>query len=369
MTLDDIQTPALVLDLGVLKRNLAMMRRAVERHPGVVLRPHMKTAKSVEVAKLAAPDGGPITVSTLAEAREFAAAGFRDILYAVGIVEAKLDEVAALRRNGVDLTVILDNPEAAESVARRVEPIPVLIEIDSDNHRAGIRPTDPLLLQVAKTLGTRLLRGVMTHAGGSYACRGEDELRAMAGRERDALATAAARLSDHGLPCAVRSAGSTPTALFSDNAAGLTEYRAGVYMFQDLVMAGLGVCAGDDIAISVLGSVIGHQRDKGWILVDAGWTALSRDRGTQAQPVDHGYGLVCDRDGTLIPDLMMVSANQEHGIIALRPGAPGPLPDLPVGTALRILPNHACATAAQHDHYHVLAGGTLAGQWPRFGGW
>jgi D-serine deaminase-like pyridoxal phosphate-dependent protein len=141
-------------------------------------------------------------------------------------------------------------------------------------------------------------------------------------------------------------------------------------VFFDLVMAGIGVCQIDDIALSVLTTVIGHQRDKGWILVDAGWMALSRDRGTAAQKADQGYGLVCDAKGRVLPDLIVSSANQEHGIIACRPGSGAEMPDLPVGTHLRILPNHACATAAQHAGYHVLpaTGGTPA-FWPRFGGW
>jgi D-serine deaminase-like pyridoxal phosphate-dependent protein len=121
----------------------------------------------------------------------------------------------------------------------------------------------------------------------------------------------------------------------------------------------------------VLATVIGHQRDKGWILVDAGWMAMSRDRGTAKQDVDQGYGLVCDRDGRPYGDLVLVDANQEHGIIALRPGASGALPDLAVGDRVRILPNHACATGAQHDRYHVVRGGSDAAEavWPRFGGW
>jgi D-serine deaminase-like pyridoxal phosphate-dependent protein len=119
----------------------------------------------------------------------------------------------------------------------------------------------------------------------------------------------------------------------------------------------------------VLASVIGHQREKGWILVDAGWMAMSRDRGTAAHPVDQGYGIVCDADGRPYPDLIMASANQEHGILALSPGSAATLPDLPVGSLVRILPNHACATAAQFGGYHVLDGGGLVDHWPRFNGW
>ena len=140
-------------------------------------------------------------------------------------------------------------------------------------------------------------------------------------------------------------------------------------MFHDLVMAGLGVCQLGDIAISVLATVIGHQRDKNWILTDAGWMALSRDRGTASQWIDQGYGVVCDASGEPIEDMIVVEANQEHGIVARRDGGAIDYARFPVGAQLRILPNHACATAAQHGEYQVLRGGRLTHTWARFGGW
>jgi D-serine deaminase-like pyridoxal phosphate-dependent protein len=147
--------------------------------------------------------------------------------------------------------------------------------------------------------------------------------------------------------------------------------RAGVFVFFDLVMAGLDVCTVDDIALSVLATVIGHQPDKGWILVDAGWMAMSRDRGTASQRLDQGYGVACDVDGVPYPDLIMARANQEQGILALRDGSAAQLPHLPIGSLVRVLPNHACPTAAQHDHYTVVQSGSreIVGQWSRFRGW
>src|SRR4030095_281329 len=175
----------------------------------------------------------------------------------------------------------------------------------------------------------------------------------------------------HGHPGPVVSVGSTPTAHFARDLADVTEVRAGVFVFFDLVMAGIGVCQVDDIALSVLATVIGHQRDKGWILVDAGWMALSQARGTRKQAVDQGYGLVCDPAGVPYPDLIVADANQEHGIITVRPGSGGKLPDLGIGDRVRILPNHACATGAQHRAYHVVRGDSdeVEAEWPRFGGW
>jgi D-serine deaminase-like pyridoxal phosphate-dependent protein len=137
-----------------------------------------------------------------------------------------------------------------------------------------------------------------------------------------------------------------------------------------LVQAGVGVCTPDDIALSVLTTVIGHQKERGLMIVDAGWMALSRDRGTAAQPIDQKYGLVCDIEGNVLEGLLVLDANQEHGIVGMREGSAARLPELPVGTRLRILPNHACATAAQHSAYHVVQGGdpSIRALWPRFGG-
>jgi D-serine deaminase-like pyridoxal phosphate-dependent protein len=266
--------------------------------------------------------------------------------------------------------------EAADMVASRGEALgvrfPALIEIDSDGHRSGIKPGDTLLVEIGKRLHGRAgaaLRGVMTHAGDSYNCPSIGALREMAERERLAVVTCSEALRDAGLPCPIVSVGSTPTATYAQRMDGVTEVRAGVYMFFDLFMAGLGVCRIEDIALSVLTSVIGHQPDRNWIITDAGWMALSRDRGTAKQRVDQGYGVVCDLAGRPIDELIVAETNQEHGIIADRRGGPVELARFPVGTLLRILPNHACATAAQHSHYNVIAHEPVVeAVWPRFSG-
>lgn len=377
MNLEALTTPCLLLDPSRMDRNIARMDAKLASL-GVAARPHLKTAKSVDIARrMMRTLSGPATVSTLGEAEAFAAAGVNDILYAVGIVPNKLMRVVKLRQRGaVDLSLILDSEVQARAVADASrafrDPIPVFIEIDADDHRAGVAPGDARLVAIGKILheGGAELRGVMTHAGGSYDTPGADAIAAMAERERAAVVACAEALRAAGLPCPVVSVGSTPTATFARDLTGVTEARVGVYVFMDLVMAGLGVCAVDDIAISVLASVIGHQRAKGWILVDAGWMALSRDRGTASQAVDQGFGLVCDVDGRPFGDLIVHSANQEHGILALREGSGAALPELPVGALVQILPNHACATAAQHAAYHVLGEGrTVVEQWERVGGW
>ena len=374
--LQQVETPCLVLERGKLERNIARMRDHLAKLK-VGLRPHVKTAKSYDVARLAlAGQPGGITVSTLKEAEQFFAHGITDILYAVGITPNKLDHVAALKRRGADITIILDNVESARIVAARGVALgikfPALIEIDSDGHRSGVKPDDAVLLDIGRILegGGTQLRGIMTHAGDSYNCDTVEKIRAMAVRERDAVARCAARLRAAGLPCPIVSVGSTPTATYSEDLTGVTEVRAGVYMFFDLVMAGLNVCKVDDIAVSVLATVIGHQPDKGWIITDAGWMAMSRDRGTAAQKIDQCYGVVCDLAGAPLDDLLVVSTNQEHGIVGRRGGGTLDAARYPVGTLLRVLPNHACATAAQHDRYHVVAGDAqVTAVWPRFSGW
>lgn len=375
MTLRELETPALILDEQKMTRNIARLRQRLDGL-GVRLRPHLKTCKSVDIARrLMDSPAGPATVSTLKEADQFAAAGVRDILYAVGIAPNKFAHASRLRKQGVDLSVIVDSAEAAALLAHYAqaqgERIPVLIEIDSDGHRCGVQPGSDELLRIGDVLARACeLRGVMTHAGASYDCFDDAARLAIAEGERAAAVTCAQALRAAGHAAPVVSVGSTPTAHFARSLDGVTEVRAGVFVFQDLVMAGLGVCAVDDLAISVLASVIGHQQDKGWIIVDAGWMAMSRDRGTARQAADQGYGLVCDIAGRPFADLLMIDANQEHGIVALRPGLHEPLPQLPIGTLLRILPNHACATAAQHDRYHVVRGGdAIVAIWPRFGGW
>jgi len=376
-SLDTIETPALVLDVAKLDRNVARLRAHLARL-GVAFRPHVKTAKSIDVARrLFAGGVGPITVSTLAEADYFAAGGFTDITYAVGLSPEKIRRTRELVSRGVDLSVLIDSLDQARALAEAAQDgdaMPaVLIEIDCDGHRGGLLPHDPTLTAIAGVLkdGGVTLRGVLTHAGESYGARGGVGLPQAAEQERAAAVAAAQMLRRAGHESPVVSVGSTPTAHFARNLDGVTEVRAGVFMFFDLVMHGIGVCDLDDIALSVVAAVIGHRPEKGWILTDAGWMAMSRDRGTQRHPVDQGYGLVCDIDGTPFPDLIVEDASQEHGIIKVRPGSSAALPELPIGSRVRILPNHACATGAQHEAYAVVETGSrhVTAVWPRTRGW
>jgi D-serine deaminase-like pyridoxal phosphate-dependent protein len=371
-----LSTPAAVVDETTMAKNIARMQARMDGL-GVRLRPHVKTPKCIAIGELQRAAGAHgITVSTLKEAEAFFAAGFSDILYAVGIAPSKLDRVLALRRAGCDLAVLVDSPVAAQAVADKGRAeghaVPALIEIDSDGHRAGVRPEDALLIEIGRLLNGAgaSLRGVLTHAGGSYACDTPEALETIAEQERRLTVCASERLREAGLPCPVVSVGSTPTALSAVALDGVTEVRAGVYVFFDLVMANVGVCGLEDIALSVLTTVIGHQADKGWVIVDAGWMAMSRDRGTEKQKCDYGYGAVCDVAGRVLPGCIMIGANQEHGIIACRDGAEDDIAGrFPIGTHLRILPNHACATAAQFTDFQVVRRNGTIERWPRFSGW
>jgi D-serine deaminase-like pyridoxal phosphate-dependent protein len=319
--LADLATPCLLLDRGKLTRNLAIMSAAVRRH-GVALRPHMKTAKSAAVARLAtAGEAGGITVSTLAEAEYFAGEGFRDILYAVGIVPAKLDRAAALSRAGTELTLVTDDPETASAIAGHARSTGaahrVLIEVDCGEHRGGTSAEGDKLIAVARALGSACA-GVMTHAGHSYSCRSIAEVEVVAETERRAAVTAAERLRGLGLAAPIVSVGSTPTALHVRSLAGVTETRPGVYMFQDLFQVQIGSGTPENMAVT--------------------------------------------------GEAIVERANQEHGVVA----APTPLlfDRLKVGSLVRVAPNHVCMTAAAYDRYHVIDGDDAVSDiWHRVNGW
>lgn len=374
-TLEQLPTPCLLVDSALMQANIERLNDQLQRLH-TPLRPHLKTCKNIEIARRML-DGHPggATVSTLAEADYFHGHGISDLLYAVGIAPGKLAAVAERRAAGMDLSIILDSRAAAQAVADASRQLGcryrVLLEVDADGHRAGFRPDDPALEDCARLLDRSgcVVLGVMVHAGGSYQCQQTDAIAAMAATERDCALSAVGRLRDLGLEAPVVSIGSTPTASFALDLAGISEVRAGVYVFQDLVMAGLGVCQESDIALSVLTEVIGHRPRTGEVLVDAGWMALSRDRGTASQARDRGYGLVRDADGAELGEVIVKASNQEHGILGRADGLALSAAEFPVGRRLRILPNHACATAGQHGAYWLIDRGEVHGSLVRCQGW
>ena len=367
MKLADLPTPCLVLDRAVLQRNIDAMAKALARH-NVPLRPHMKTAKSIDVARMAtAGQPGGITVSTLAEAEYFAGYRHTDILYAAGITPQKLDRVAELNGHGANIIVITDDAEIADIIAAHHAPPRTLIEVDTGEHRGGIFPDSAELLDIAARLGPNLA-GVMTHAGHSYSGRTVAEMAACAEAERAGITRAAERLRAAGFTVPIVSMGSSPTALHAEHLEGVTEVRAGVYMFGDLFQAEILTHTLDDIAVTVLTSVIGRRPREGKILVDAGGMAMSKDRATRDVPVDYGFGLALDFAGKRSYGHATIErAYQELGVIACDPAHPI---DLAIGDKLRIAPNHTCMTVAAHDRYHVVDGSDeVIAVWPRVNGW
>ncbi|WP_163011250.1 DSD1 family PLP-dependent enzyme [Pseudomonas viridiflava] len=371
-----LDTPVALIDVSRMQHNIQRMQQRMNKL-GVRLRPHVKTSKSLPVieAQLAAGACG-VTVSTLKEAEYCFANGIDDVFYAVAMAPGKLHQALALRRKGCRLSILTDSVVAAQHIVafgqEHDERFEVWIEIDCDGHRSGLAADDETLVAVARLLieGGMQLRGVMTHAGSSYDLDTPEALKAMAEQERSLCVSAAGRIRNAGLPCPEVSIGSTPTALSAQSLEGVTEVRAGVYVFFDLVMHNIGVCAADELALSVLTTVIGHQQDKGWIIVDAGWMAMSRDRGTQRQRQDFGYGQVCTESGDWIEGARVTGANQEHGIITLAAEDSGDITErFPIGSRLRILPNHACATGAQFPDYHALDAEGSVQTWSRLHGW
>lgn len=374
---DGLYTPRLLLDADRLERNAARMRARCD-DLGVILRPHLKTAKSADVARVA-HDGtqGPITVSTLAEAEYFAAAGWRDILYSTAIAPAKLARAAQIQRDhGARILLVIDDRDMAVAIGKEAMSLgasfAILIEVDCGEHRSGAEPASKALLAIADAISAASpqleLMGVMTHAGHSYAFDDPAPIKALAETERFAAVASADLLRSRGHACPIVSVGSTPTALFAEHLAGVTEVRAGIYLFHDLSQLSRGICNADDLAVSVLATVIGHQHSGPSLILDAGALALSKDVGANRFMPDAGYGRVCDA-ATLEPlgALAVTTVHQEHGNV--------PLPDagwfarLPIGSLVRILPNHACLTCAAYPSYDVLRDGVVVGQWPRIGGW
>ncbi|MBN8755871.1 MULTISPECIES: alanine racemase [Variovorax] len=383
--LGELTTPALLLDSTVLERNCDAMAQRAARH-GVALRPHLKTSKSAEVARLATRGhSGAITVSTVAEADYFARYGFLDLTYAVGISAGKIDALHRVQRmHNARITLLADCVEAVRAAAARARAVgasfSLLIEVDTGGGRGGIAPDDEkALIAVAAEVQrseSLTLAGVLTHAGHSYHAEGLDSIRAIAEAERAGAVRAAECLRAAGFVVDVVSVGATPTAVCAERLDGVTEMRPGVYTFFDLDQAARGICGIEDIALSVLATVIGHNPRSRRVLIDAGALALSKDASAAEFRDGLGFGLVCRADGTTpLPGLRVAELHQEHGLVAIEGDGDDDLramfEALPIGSRVRILPHHACMTAAPYDRYHVVrgTGASVHAVWGKALGW
>ncbi len=383
LRVDKLETPALVLDRTRLTRNIERMA-ARAREIGVPLRPHLKTPKCVEVARLLADAGAAsFCVSTLQEAEYFHQAGFDDLFYCVPFAPGKARRAAALADDGCRLTLMTDTVEGAEAAVTafselrnraRAVPLRFVVEIDVDGYRSGIALGGDALERAARTVhdaDATEFAGLMSYAGASYG-RTRAGAAALAAEHVSALADAKQRLRAEGLPCDIVSFGSTPAVLHADALPGVTEARCGIYAFQDLFQAGIGAAQIDDIAVSVAASVIARQPEHNRFVIDAGGLALSKDRSTAGQPFDAGYGLIADgATGELLDNLIVSAVSQELGLVTTRDGSPLDLAAFPVGRIVRVLPNHADMTVAAHDRYHVVDGASpeVVAVWERSNFW
>lgn len=236
-TINSLETPCLIVDHDRLVNNLKRMED-VAASRGVALRPHLKTTRSLSIARLAVSNSAPMaTVSTLKDAEAFGQEGITDILYSNAIVPQKLPYAAKIRSNGINLKVVLDSVEMATKLCKFVETsgakISALIELDMDAHRSGVRPEDAeQLIAIGAVLSKQgLLGGVMAHAGKSYALNTPASIERIAREEELAACLAAKTLRNAGYECEIVSVGSTPTALTDIPNEGITEIRAGTYMF------------------------------------------------------------------------------------------------------------------------------------------
>lgn len=346
---DDLPTPALVVDLDVLERNIAGMQAAMNER-GVALRPHTKTHRSIEIARRQVDAGARgITVGTLGEAEVMADAGLDDIfvaypVWAGGPNAARLRALSQRTR----LAVGVDSVEAAAALGAvgGGRPIEVLIEVDSGDHRTGIAPQSVGTIADAARSAGLTIRGLYTHGGHGYR---PDGTQAAADDEVSALADAAERLREAGFELEVLSAGSTPTALLSARD-GITEERPGTYVFNDRQQLHLGAASADQMALWVVATVV-SSAVPGQFVVDAGAKTLAKDLPAFLD----GYGLVAGADG-----LTVERTYDYHGVVALPDGVDAPA----IGSQVAILPNHACPVVNLAEEMLVVRDGEIVDRWP-----
>ncbi len=370
MHIDDLVTPSVLVDRPRLLRNIERMARRT-RELGVALRPHVKTHKCIEIARMQGSAGiRGITVSTLFEARVFADAGFDDITYAFPIAPDKFSVPGQLAER-VSLNVILDNPVTVDALSEYCESndliMNVLLKVDVGYHRAGVLWDDPAAIHLVERIaraGGLEFRGILTHEGHVYDASTPDEIREIEMTSQRRMVDLAERLARHDerLRPEVVSVGSTPgCSLMTEVVDGITEVRPGNYVFYDYEQVALGSCTIDDCALLVLASVVGTYGDR--LIIDAGATTLSVDAGPVHLEPDCGFGkIVSNGVHRSIDDALVIAGlSQEHGKIRVR--EKGASARYRVGDRLWIVPNHSCLTANLSDWYVVVDGDRVVDRW------
>jgi D-serine deaminase-like pyridoxal phosphate-dependent protein len=352
VTLDSTPTPAVLVDLDVVVRNVAAMAERARR-AGVRLRPHAKTHKTVEIARLQTAAGaGGLSVAKVGEAEVFAAEGFEDLFVAYPVVGEDKGRRLLTLSDRVRLAVGVDSPDGARTLdavfraaGRRLD---VLLKIDVGFHRVGVLPDQavPLAQSISNLSGLRL-RGVFTHAGHAYLAESPDGVAEIGRSEGVILVETAQRIRDSGIEVEEVSVGSTPTAPHAMSVEGVTECRPGNYVFHDASQVSLGVCRPEDCALTVLATVVSAPAPDRAV-VDAGSKTLSSD---PLRPRGPGFGFVIGRRSRL------ARLSEEHGVIDVVAGE-----SFRVGERVRILPNHACVVANLHDRLLAVRGGSVEGE-------
>ena len=350
--LEDLPTPAVLVDLDVLERNIAGMQERA-RQAGVRLRPHAKTHKSPEVGRMQIAAGATgLTLAKTSEAEVFAAHGFEDIFLGYPIFGADKARRLLALADRIRLTVGVDSVEGAGSLGgvfhaagRRLD---VRLKIDSGFRRVGVRPENAAAMarRIAELPGIRFA-GIFTHAGHGYGGRTPDEVARTGSEEGRIVVEAAEAVRACGLPVGDVSLGSTPTVRAGMVVSGVTECRPGTYVYNDRSQVALGSASAQDCAMTVLATVVSVP-EPDCAVVDAGSKTLSSD---PMRPSADGHGLVVG--GTS----RVARVSEEHGVIAVAQGE-----SFRVGQRVRILPNHACAVSNLHDRLVAIRGGAVEGE-------
>lgn len=346
-----LPTPVTVVDVDVLERNIAEMARHA-RDAGLALRPHAKTHKSPAIARrqLAAGASG-LTGATVSEAEVFAADGFDDlfIAYPLWVDRAKGRRLRALLDGVPRLAIGVDSVEAARALAAQLgddrDRVSVLVEVDSGHHRTGVAPDLAGAVADAAAHAGLTVAGVFTFPGHGYSPEAQAEA---AAQEIRSLAGAVEALTAAGLPCDVVSGGSTPTAGHATRPP-LTELRPGVYVFGDAQQLELDTCGWDQVALTVLATVVSHAA--GHVVLDAGSKVLGADRAPWAS----GFGRLLDH-----PDARIVSLSEHHAVVRWDETAPKPA----LGAPVRVVPNHVCNAVNLVDELVAVHEGRVVDRWP-----
>lgn len=328
-----MDTPYLAIDLEKLQKNIADMAEFAARQ-GVKLRPHAKAHKIPQIAKMQLKAGAAgITVAKLEEAEVMFAEGIEDILVAYPLVgETKLNRARALLERGCKLTLLVDSPAGALGINAMAWPggVDVLVKVDTGLKRCGLPPGKELeeFCRWVNGLPHVNFKGLLTHAGHAYACRGPAEVQAVGLREGRDMVAAADALRRQGLRVEEVSIGSTPTAKWGGAVPGVTEIRPGNYVFYDAVQVALGVAKPENCSLRVISTVVSRPaRDRA--IIDAGAKVLALDQGAHGSGLVRGFGILNNSKWTL------TRLSEEHGILEGD--------DLPeIGAKVDIIPNHAC---------------------------